>query len=148
LWNQPASIVSILCTFRMASLGLRLSPLSSLYPLSQFERTSGFMAQSLSAEVRGPPLCQRCLCKRRVCCLGRSTEGRWYETCWRQWKGPVFEARLKHASVASRLVCLAGLRFHIWGSPVRAAPCWATTSSGRQEGTMLTDLCSLLWRGQ
>ena len=39
------------CTLRMASLGLRLAPLSNLYPLSQLERASGFMATSLAAEA-------------------------------------------------------------------------------------------------
>jgi len=99
-------------TFRMASVGLRLSPLSNLYPLSQLERASGFMATSLSTEARGPQPCQHCLSKRRVRCLGRETAGMWYETCWRQWKGPAFDARLRHASRAPHLVSLASLRCH------------------------------------
>src|SRR6266567_2967372 len=134
-------------TFRMARLCLRLSPLSNLYPLSQLERASGCMATSLAAEARGPLSCPRCLCTRCVRCLGRSTESMWYKTCWRQWKGPAFDARLRHARRASRLVSLASLRFHAEGL-VRGDTCWATTSAGRQEGIMLTDLCALLWRGQ
>jgi hypothetical protein len=83
--------------------------------LSQLERASGCMATSLSAEARGSLPCHHCLCTRRVRCLGRSTEGMWYKTCWRQWKGSAFDARLRHVSIASRLVSLAGLRFHAEG---------------------------------
>src|SRR5919108_2652971 len=106
------TLLSVPCPLRMASLGLRLSPLSNLYPLSQLERASGFLATSLSAEARSPLPCQHCLSKWRVRCLGRETGGRWYETCWRQWKEPACAARRRHASIASRLVSLASLRCH------------------------------------
>src|SRR4030095_4822634 len=99
----------------MASLGLRLSQLSSLYPLSQLERAFGVMTQSLSAEACGPLPCQRCLCMRHVRCLGRETEGLWYETCWRQWNGPAYDARRRHARSASCLVPLASLCCHAAG---------------------------------
>src|SRR4030095_6496151 len=101
------------------------------------------MAQSLSAEARGPLPCQCCLGKRRARCLGRSTEALWYENCWRQWKEPAFDARLRHMRAASLAFASMQRVF-----PARAAMCWTTTSVGREEGLMRTALCSRLWRGR
>ena len=59
--------------------------------ISQLERASGFGVKALSAETHDPLQYQRCLCTRRVRSRGRSEKVMWYETCWRQWKEPVFE---------------------------------------------------------
>jgi hypothetical protein len=138
------TLPSVPGTLRMANLGLRLSPLSHLYPLSQLERAAGFLATSLAAEARGPLPCQHCLSKRRVRCLGRGTGGRWYETCWRQGKEPACAARRRHTSIASHLV---SLRWHAErSSPGRAAPCRATPATGRQPCSRFTARCALLGR--
>jgi hypothetical protein len=98
-WQASASgsLSSHVCTL---SLSLRGFP-ASWRRLSQLRHVA--LCRASVAWVRGVGL------------PWESPEGLWYETCRRLWKGPAFDARLRHASRASRLVRLAGLRFHAEG---------------------------------
>ena len=129
------TLLAVPCTLRKASRTLRLSQLSNLYPLSQLERASGVMAMSLSAAACCPLPCQHCLCKRHVRCLGRETEGLWYETCWRQWKEKACVCCTAQAHKrASCLVCSASLHGHVEGLSCVCCPVLGNARRGETVG--------------